>query len=84
LFAEQKPLDDTPVFFRWQALYGRLDLLNSAHSWSLSPPGAGFHPVPKSRPAKPLGRKNALLAELDRLVGERMRRVAGDLLFEDD
>jgi hypothetical protein len=32
LFAETKPLDDAPVFFRGQALDSRLDILNSAHA----------------------------------------------------
>jgi hypothetical protein len=32
LFAELKPLDDTPVFFRGQSLYSRFDLLNPTHA----------------------------------------------------
>jgi hypothetical protein len=35
-------LDDAPVFFGGQAIDGRLDLLNSAHAWSLSPSRIGF------------------------------------------
>src|ERR1035438_8307922 len=37
LFAHTKPLDDAPVFFLGQAIDSSLDLLNPAHSWSLSP-----------------------------------------------
>src|ERR1022692_769025 len=43
LFANAKPLDDAPVFLRGQSLDSRLDLLNSAHTWSLSPSRTGFH-----------------------------------------
>ena len=35
LFAHTKPLDDAPVFFRGQAFNSGLDLLHSAHAWSL-------------------------------------------------
>ena len=37
LFAHAKPLDNVPIFFRRQAIDSGLDLLNSAHAWSLSP-----------------------------------------------
>src|ERR1017187_5545307 len=42
LFAPMKPLDDAPVFCRGQAIDSSLDLLNSAHTWSLSPSPTGF------------------------------------------
>lgn len=42
LFANTKPLDDAPIFFRGQTVYRRLDLLNSAHTWSLSPSRFGL------------------------------------------
>jgi hypothetical protein len=32
-----KRLDDAPVFFRGEVIDTRLDLLDSAHAWSLSP-----------------------------------------------
>src|ERR1035437_10555068 len=52
LFAHTKPLDDAPVFFRRQAIDSSLDLVNSAHTWSLSPSCVGFHRVPETRPRR--------------------------------
>jgi len=37
LFVRVKRLDDAPVFFRGEVIDTRLDLLDSAHAWSLSP-----------------------------------------------
>src|ERR1017187_8205777 len=46
LFAYAKPLDDARVVFRGQAIDSSLNLLDSAHAWSLSPSLGGFISCP--------------------------------------